>query len=53
MGVVSRIFETIYYAAIDMSAELAQKIGPYETYKGSPASQVTGCGPSANLCDFF
>merc|ERR1711990_987166 len=34
-----RIFETIYYAAVEMSAELAQQLGPYETYAGSPASQ--------------
>jgi ribonucleoside-diphosphate reductase alpha chain len=34
-----RIFETIYFAAVDMSAELAQELGPYATYAGSPASQ--------------
>mmetsp|Transcript_43242 Transcript_43242/g.77728 ORF Transcript_43242/g.77728 Transcript_43242/m.77728 type:complete len:807 (+) Transcript_43242:65-2485(+) len=33
------IFETIYFAACDASCELAAKLGPYETYEGSPASQ--------------
>jgi len=33
------IFETIYYAAVDMSAELARELGAYDTYAGSPASQ--------------
>ncbi len=34
-----RIFEHIYYAAIEASCELAEKEGAYETYEGSPASQ--------------
>jgi len=34
-----QIFETIYYAAVDASCELAKKNGAYETYKGSPASK--------------
>jgi len=34
-----RIFETIYYGALEKSAELALYHGPYETYAGSPASQ--------------
>jgi ribonucleotide reductase alpha subunit len=34
-----RIFETIYYACIDESKELAKRFGPYSTFKGSPASQ--------------
>lgn len=34
-----RIFETIYYAALDTSCEMAKKKGTYESYKGSPASQ--------------
>mmetsp|Transcript_23769 Transcript_23769/g.39770 ORF Transcript_23769/g.39770 Transcript_23769/m.39770 type:complete len:711 (-) Transcript_23769:87-2219(-) len=34
-----RIFETIYHAALDASCELAEKLGPYETYNGSPVSQ--------------
>ena len=33
------IFETIYYAAVEASMELAQKDGPYETWQGSPISQ--------------
>jgi len=34
-----KIFETIYYAAVDESKELAKKYGPYETFKGSPFSE--------------
>ncbi|CAI4221245.1 unnamed protein product [Auanema sp. JU1783] len=34
-----RIFETIYYAALEASCELAEKLGPYETYEGSPVSK--------------
>jgi len=48
------IFETIYFAALKTSCELAERFGPYETYEGSPVSQgvsiivvaaelVTGC----------
>ena len=33
------IFETIYYAALECSSELAQKYGSYETFLGSPASK--------------
>jgi ribonucleoside-diphosphate reductase alpha subunit len=33
------IFETIYYAAMSASCELAKKDGAYETFKGSPLSQ--------------
>jgi len=33
------IFETMYYAACEASMELAQKLGPYETFPGSPASE--------------
>ena len=33
------IFETIYYAAVESSAEIARELGPYETYAGSPMSQ--------------
>jgi ribonucleoside-diphosphate reductase alpha chain len=33
------MFETMYYAAIETSVELAKKHGPYETFKGSPLSQ--------------
>jgi ribonucleoside-diphosphate reductase alpha chain len=33
------IFETIYYAAMTASKDLAKKEGPYSTYEGSPVSQ--------------
>lgn len=33
------IFETIYYAAISASIELAKERGPYPSYEGSPASK--------------
>jgi len=35
------IFETIYYAAMTASKDLAKVDGPYETYKGSPISKGT------------
>ena len=34
-----QIFETIYHASLTASCELAKELGPYETYKGSPASE--------------
>ncbi|MBK6831043.1 MAG: ribonucleoside-diphosphate reductase subunit alpha [Flavobacteriales bacterium] len=33
------IFETIYYAALTASKDLAKEEGPYETYEGSPMSK--------------
>ena len=33
------IFETIYHAALEQSAEMAETDGPYETFMGSPASR--------------
>lgn len=33
------IFETIYFAAMETSMEIAQTEGPYETFKGSPVSK--------------
>jgi len=33
------IFEAIYHAALTQSCELAKEEGPYETFKGSPASE--------------
>lgn len=33
------IFETIYYAALKTSCQLAKEFGPYETYEGSPVSK--------------
>ena len=34
-----KIFETIYYAAVTESIELAKIKGAYETFQGSPASK--------------
>ncbi|GAB7348225.1 hypothetical protein MBLNU459_g6222t1 [Dothideomycetes sp. NU459] len=34
-----QIFETIYHAALTASCDLAKKLGPYETYEGSPVSK--------------
>jgi ribonucleoside-diphosphate reductase alpha chain len=34
-----RIFEHIYYAAVESSCEIAEKEGPYSTYNGSPMSE--------------
>lgn len=33
------IFETIYYAALEASSEIAEKDGPYSSYEGSPLSK--------------
>lgn len=33
------IFETIYFASMTASKDLAKEHGPYETYKGSPVSK--------------
>ncbi len=33
------IFETIYFAALTASKDLAKQFGPYETYAGSPISK--------------
>jgi ribonucleoside-diphosphate reductase alpha subunit len=33
------IFETLYHAALEASAELAEEQGHYDTFEGSPASQ--------------
>ena len=33
------IFETMYFAALSASKDLAQKLGPYESYHSSPVSQ--------------
>ncbi len=38
-GLNKDIFETIYYAALTASMELAQKHGTYQSYEGSPISQ--------------
>jgi ribonucleoside-diphosphate reductase alpha chain len=34
-----RLFEHIYYAALESSCDLAKEEGTYETYKGSPVSE--------------
>jgi ribonucleoside-diphosphate reductase alpha subunit len=52
------IFETIYFAACTESCELAKREGPYETYKGSPASEgllqfdLWNVKPSSGLWDW-
>ena len=33
------VFETIYYAALTASKDLAKEYGPYESYEGSPMSK--------------
>ena len=38
-GLNKDIFETIYYAAMETSMELAKEEGAYETFKGSPVSK--------------
>ena len=35
------IFETLYYASMTASKDLAKEYGPYETIKGSPVSEGT------------
>lgn len=52
------IFETIYYAAVSESCELAKKYGAYETFPGSPMSQgifqfdMWGVEPDTNRWDW-
>jgi ribonucleoside-diphosphate reductase alpha chain len=52
------IFETIYYAALTSSMELATQLGAYETYAGSPISQgifqfdMWGVTPNSNRWDW-
>ncbi|KAG5895781.1 hypothetical protein JTB14_001628 [Gonioctena quinquepunctata] len=36
-----KIFETLYYGALEASCELAEKYCPYPTYEGSPVSKGT------------
>jgi ribonucleoside-diphosphate reductase alpha chain len=53
-----KIFETIYFAALTASNEIARADGTYETYKGSPISQgifqfdMWGVTPKSNLHDW-
>lgn len=35
----SHIFETMYHASLEMSCELAETRGPYDTFEGSPFSK--------------
>lgn len=52
------IFETIYFAAMSASADLAEKDGTYETYPGSPVSEgifqfdMWGVTPQSGLWDW-
>jgi ribonucleoside-diphosphate reductase alpha chain len=52
------IFETIYFAAMTASKDLAIKDGPYETFKGSPVSKgifqfdMWGVTPKSNRWDW-
>jgi len=39
LDVNSKIFETIYHAAMETSMELAKEEGPYSSFKGSPLSE--------------
>ncbi len=49
------IFETIYFASLKKSMELAKKYGPYSSFKGSPASKgilqfdMWGIKPSSSM----
>ena len=53
------IFETIYFAAMETSMELAKEHGPYETYKGSPVSKgifqfdMWGINPDSGRWDWY
>ncbi|MEQ9405378.1 MAG: ribonucleoside-diphosphate reductase subunit alpha [Cyclobacteriaceae bacterium] len=53
------IFETIYFAAMETSMELAEEHGPYETYKGSPVSKgifqfdMWGVEPDSGRWDWY
>ena len=52
------IHETIYYAAMTASKDLSAKLGPYETFKGSPVSKgifqfdMWGVTPSSGRYDW-
>ena len=55
----AEIFETIYFAAMESSMEIAQKEGPYKTYEGSPVSKgifqfdMWGVVPSSKRWDWI
>ena len=52
------IFETIYHGALEASCELAESLGSYETFQGSPASQgllqfdLWGINPGSDRYDW-
>lgn len=53
------IFETLYFAAMETSMEIAKEEGPYETYKGSPVSKgifqfdMWGVSPDSGRYDWY
>ena len=53
------IFETIYFASMEASMELAKVEGPYQTYKGSPVSKgifqfdMWGVTPNSGRWDWY
>lgn len=53
------IFETLYFASMETSMELAIEEGPYETYKGSPVSKgifqfnMWGVEPDSGRWDWY
>ncbi|MFK7953185.1 MAG: ribonucleoside-diphosphate reductase subunit alpha [Ekhidna sp.] len=55
----SEIFETLYFAAMETSMEIAQVEGAYETFKGSPVSKgvfqfdMWGVTPDSNRWDWY
>jgi ribonucleoside-diphosphate reductase alpha subunit len=57
-GLNTDIHETIYFAAMETSMELAKVNGPYETFKGSPVSKgifqfdMWGVTPSSGRWDW-
>jgi ribonucleoside-diphosphate reductase alpha chain len=57
-GLNTDIHETIYFAAMEASMELAKEHGPYESYKGSPVSKgifqfdMWGVTPSSGRWDW-
>ncbi len=57
-GLNEDIFETIYFAAMETSMELAKVQGTYETYEGCPASEglfqfdLWGVTPKSNRYDW-
>ncbi|MFN2215981.1 MAG: ribonucleoside-diphosphate reductase subunit alpha, partial [Anaerolineales bacterium] len=57
-GLNKDIFETIYFAAMEASMEIAKEDGPYQTFKGSPVSKgifqfdMWGVTPSSGRWDW-